>query len=496
MRDAQNRLIEPAGVPSEPASGAGRLAAPADRRVRFRTSLVEGGLLVLLILSPLPAASVEDWSILAIELLAALLAAATLVGRPSHLNAKLEAKLRVPGFFLAGLFAFLGLQIVSLPKVVVKLLSPNTFSLRQRFDPGFAHANTMSLSLIPAQTAREALELLAYVLIAWTVLRTITHRRQIVRFLSVIVGLGTIQAFYGLFELYRSHPRVLFYPKIYNLHAATGTFINRNHFSGYLEIILPLALTLIIARIDLFSLAGKRWPEKLSQITGRGFALNILTLIAAVVMALAIVLSRSRSGVFVLCFIFLSFFLMTVYHFSQAHYRQAWILTTLKVAFGLIIIFALYVGVEATVGRFSEDNLLQDGRPQYWASVLHMVSDSPLTGTGWGTFGAVYPSYETVALEGRLLHAHNDYLEALAELGIVGFLLLLGLILWPLLDAFRTWAKRRHPGIKGLGMGGFVAVSAMLIHSLTDFNLHIPANAVLFSVVLALTVAMAYYRKA
>ncbi len=157
---------------------------------------------------------------------------------------------------------------------------------------------------------------------------------------------------------------------------------------------------------------------------------------------------------------------------------------------------SLYVGVEATVGRFADDNLLQNGRPQYWAGVLRMAGDSPLVGTGWGTFGAIYPVYETIPLEGRLTHAHNDYLEALAEMGGVGFLLLLGLVLWPLADAFRTWSARRHPGIKGLGLGGFVAAAALLVHSLTDFNLHIPANAVLFSVVLALTVVTAYYRKA
>ncbi len=476
-----------------PESGPAAALPPLGER--FRRALIEYGLLALLILSPLPAASVENWSVLAIEMVAALLAAATLVGRPSHLNPKLQAALRAPGFLAAGLFAFLSLQIVPLPKLVVKILSPLAYGLRESFDPGFAGSATMSLSLVPAQTAREALELLAYVLIAWTVLRTVTHRRQIMRFLSVLVVLGTAQAFYGLFELSRSNPRVLFYPKLYNLDAASGTFINRNHFAGYLEMILPLALTLLVARVDLFSLAGKRRSERLSQLTGRGFAVNVLALIGIVVMALAIVMSRSRSGVFVLCFIFLLFFLLTAFHFGKAHYRQSWILTLLKVAFGLIAAVSLYVGVEATVGRFADDNLLQNGRPQYWAGVLQMAGDSPLVGTGWGTFGAVYPVYETVPLEGRLLHAHNDYLEALAELGAVGFVLLLGLILWPAVGAFRTWSKRRHPGIKGLGMGGFVALAALLVHSLTDFNLHIPANAVLFSVVLGLSLATAYYRK-
>jgi O-antigen ligase len=495
VRDARNRLIVPSTGPEEGSYDPEPPAPAVARPDLLKRPLAEYVLLALLILSPLPAASVEDWSILALEIAAALAAAATLIQKPSPLNPKLEAKLRLPGFLTLGLFAFLGLQIIPLPKGIARILSPAMVGLRERFDPAFASAKSLSLSLVPAQTAREALELLAYILIGWTVLRTVTHRRQILRYLSVLVALGTAQAFYGLFELYRDKPRVLFFPKVYNLNSATGTFVNRNHFSGYLELILPLALTLVIARIDIFSLAGKRWGEKLGQIPGRGFALNVLSLIGAVVMALAIVLSRSRSGVFVLFFIFLLFFLLAAYHFSKTRYRQTWIKTFLKASFGLIAVASLYVGVETTVGRFSDDNLLQEGRPQYWASVLHMVSDSPFVGTGWGTFGAVYPVYETVPLEGKLLHAHNDYLETLAEMGILGAALLFGLIFWPLVDAFRVWSTRRHPGIKSLGMGGFVAVSAMLVHSLTDFNLHIPANAVLFSVVLALTVVTAYYRK-
>ncbi len=493
MRDKSGALIGAA----ETAPAYAPLDAAAGRAGgRLRRGLVEAGLLALLVLSPLPAASVEDWSILAIELVAALLAAATLIGRPDPINAKLRASLRLPGFLTAGLFLFLGLQVVPLPKALVKILSPLAYRLREGFDPGFAGSTTMSLSVVPAHTAREALELLAYVLIAWTVVRTVTHRRQFVRFFAVLTALGAAQAFYGLYELSRSQPRVLFYPKLYNLQAASGTFINRNHFAGYLEMILPLALTLIVARVDLFSLAGKRRPERLAQLTGRGFAANLLALIGVVVMALAIVLSRSRSGAFILGLIFLLFFLLTVFHFEKARFRQAWILTALKASFGLILAVSLYVGLEATVGRFADDNLLQDGRPQYWSSVLRMAGDSPFLGTGWGTFAAVYPVYETVPLEGRLLHAHNDYLEALAELGVVGFVLLLGLILVPAARAFKTWSGRRHPGIKGLGMGGFVAVAALLVHSLTDFNLHIPANAVLFSVILGLTLGLAYYRKA
>jgi O-antigen ligase len=460
-------------------------------------TIVEYGIIALLVLSPLPAASVDDWAVLAIELAAIFLTAVYLfTAQRPKLNARLSARLVWPRRLLLGLAGVLILQVIPLPKALASLLSPRSAALRGEFAPGYSGTATATLSLAPIHTLRAALELLAYVLIGILVVRTFTHRRQILRLMIVLTAAGAFQAFYGLFELFRAHPRVLFFPKIYSLSSATGTFVNRNHFSGYLEMILPLALGLVISRMDMLSLAGKRWSEKAAQITGRGFSQNVLILIAAAVMALAIIRSQSRSGVFVLLFIFVLFFELTVYHFSARRYRQEWVKTFLKAAFVLVTIAALYAGIEATMGRFATDNLLRDGRPQHWSSALAVFRDFPLVGTGLGTFADVYPVYGTARLEGRLTHAHNDYLESLSDLGLVGSALLLGTIVFLAVDGFRTWTKRRHPQIKGMGMGGFVAVAAIAVHSVTDFNLHIPANMLLFSVVLGLTFTTAYYRKA
>ena len=459
--------------------------------------IIEFGIIALLILTPLPAASTDDWAVLAIELGAAFLAAVYVLSRRRPvLNAKLAAKLVWPGRLLIGLFVFISVQFIPIPKPILSFFSPNAVELRQAYSPHFAEIKTMTLSLVPIRTFRAALELLAYVLIGFLVVRTFVHRRQIQRLMTVLAACGAVQALYALFELYRSNPHVLFYKKVYNLGSATGTFINRNHFSGYLELIIPIALTLLLARIDMFSLAGKRWPEKMSQMTGKGFSGNVILIIAIVIMSLGVLKSQSRSGAFILVLTFVLFFELTVFHFSKARYGQTWIKTVLKSVFLLVTIGALYVGVEGTLSRFASDRLLQDGRPQYWNNVLTMFARFPVFGTGYGTFADVYPAFQTVTLEGRLVHAHNDFLENLAELGIIGFALMMGAIGFLLLDGFRTWSKRRHPQIKALGMGGFVSAAAILVHGLTDFNLHIPANAVLFSVILGLAYAAAYYRKA
>ena len=453
--------------------------------------------MALLVVSPLPAASTDDWAVLIIELAAiALTAVYVLLGRPAPDSGGPSAKLRRLKYVLAGLVLWVGFQLLPLPVFLLRWLSPRAVSLRQEFSPRFGQAKFLSLSLVPSATLREALELLSYFLIGFLVIKTITHRRQIRRMMTVLVAMGVFEAVYGLYELSQKNPRVLFYKKVFNLDSASGTFINRNHFSGYLELILPLAIGLLISRVDFFGPPGRKWRDRLAQATGKDAFLNLLLLIGLAVISLGIVQSHSRSGIFLLLLAVIVFLEMAAFHLSLARHRQAWVRKILVGSFLLVTAFALYIGVESMVGRFSLDNLLHDGRPRLWSNVLAIVRDFPIAGTGLGTFASVFPVYETITFEGMaLVHAHNDYLEFLSELGLIGFLLLAGAVLWIALGSFLAWFKRRNPEVKGLALGGIIAVFLMLIHSLTDFNLHIPANLLLFAVVLSLTHVTVYHGK-
>jgi O-antigen ligase len=470
---------------------------PGERRDRRGRVIIESGILALLVLSPLPAASTDDWAILIIELTAiALTIVYLLLEHPPPINAKLAERLGRLKYGLAALFLWIGLQLVPLPKFLVGVLSPRTVALHQQFSPRFADLKFFSLSLVRSQTIGEAFEVVSYFLIAFLVVKIITHRRQIQRMMTVIVAMGFFEALYGIFELTQKNPRVLIYKKVFNLDSATGTFINRNHFSGYLEMIIPLAIGLAIFRMDFFGRPGRKWRDWMSAWTGKTAGLLVFATAALVFMSLGIVLSNSRSGVFLLLLTFVIGLELTAFHFSQFRSRQVWIRRFLIAAFAIITFAVLYVGIDTVLGRFAHDNLLHEGRPRMWGNVLTIIRDLPLFGTGLGTFVSVYPVYATVKFEGMVLvHAHNDYLEYLSELGVVGFLLLAGIVLYIVLASFLTWSKRRNPEIKGLAMGGTISIFIILIHSLTDFNLHIPANTLLFSVVLALTVVTVYHRK-
>jgi len=459
--------------------------------------ILEYGLLALLVWSPLPAASVEEWSIFVIELAVAALAAAyVLLDEKPALNRHLPPALKKLRPFAAAIFGYLALQVVPLPVGLVRLVSPATYEFQRLYSPAFPRMRFMSLSIAPGATAREALFLASLFLLGFLVLRTVVRGRPIRTIIAVLVGSGVFQALYGLFELTRSEPRLLFYDKVFSLESVTGTFVNRNHLSGYLEMIVPLALGLAVARMNLLTFGVKGFREKLLLWTSKGLLASVLLLAAVVVMSIGIVLSNSRSGLVVLAFTAFLFLGFSVYAYSRTGFRQPWVGKAVRATFLVTVVLALVVGIGSTLRRFALDDISREDRPRYWANTVEIVGDFPLFGTGLGTFASVYGAYEKdSASELQVRHAHNDYLEAVAELGLAGAALLLGLILYIAVRAFRAWRDRRNAQARGLALGGIVSLAGAALHAATDFNLRVPANAVLFTVVLSLTLVMSYYRK-
>ncbi len=467
-----------------------------SKRDRIYQKIIEYGILSVIVFSPLPAASVYEWSILVIQLVVLVMMAAYVLIREKPQNNELVSlTLKWPRYLFLGLCVLIVFQIIPLPRFIIALLSPNTHSFQALFSPDFSSTQFMSLSLIPSHTFREGLELFTYFLLGFLIIKTVNTRKQIKRIVYVLVFMGFFEAFYGMYEMYNKTPRLLFLKKVHYVDVVTGTFVNRNHLSGYLEMIIPLALGLIIARISLFSLAGLKWRDKILRLSEKGLSVNLLLSASIVVMSVAIIFSESRSGVFLLIFTFILFFELTVLYFGRVRERQKWIKNFLKVSFIIITIVALNVGIGSVIERFALDDLLHEGRPIVWGKVVQIIGDYPLLGTGLGTFASVYPAYDDSGRSVRYSHAHNDYLEFLSELGVMGLILLLGGLAFIVVTSFLIWRVRRHPEVKGLALGGIVAIVAILIHSITDFNLHIPANMVLFTVILALTFVTAFYKR-
>jgi len=465
------------------------------KKDRICRGIIEYGILAAIIVSPLPAASVYDWSILVIQLLVTImLGAYLLMSQKPHVNEYLSGALKIPKYLFLALFGFIVLQTIPLPTFLVKFLSPNAFHFRDFFSIGLSDARFTSISLIPSHTFKAGLELAAYFLLGFIIVMNVTKKRQLMRIFYVIVGMGFFEALYGMFALYQKNPRILFYKKIYNLNSVTGTFINTNHFSGYLEMVIPLAVGLIITRIDVLSLVGLKWKDKMLRISEKGWAINSILLMGVLGMSVAIIYSKSRSGVFVLLFTFLLFFGLVGIYFRNSRYQRRTIRNFLRVSLLALILISLFLGIGSTVERFSFDRILYESRPAIWANTIDIFLDYPLFGSGLGTFPSIYPQFEADGTLWHVFHAHNDYLEYLSELGVLGFSLLLGGICMLFIFSFLVWRFRRNAESKGLALGGIISIICILVHSFTDFNLHIPANMLLFSVVLSLTAVASFFR--
>lgn len=468
-----------------------------SREDNIYKKFIEYGILGLIIFSPLPAASVNEWSILVIQILVLVMIAAYFVmNKKFHSNKLLSHSLKWPQYMFIGLFTFIFVQALPLPVFLIRILSPNIYTYHRTYAYDFSKVKFLSLSLIPAYTLQKGLELLAYFLIGFLIFKVITHKHQIIRIYYVLIAIGAFEALYGMFELYSRNPRILFYKKIHGLDSVSGTFVNRDHFSGYLEMIIPLAIGLVIARIDLFSLPGLKWREKVLRLSEKSLSINLLVTFSIIIMSVAIIFSKSRSGVFILILTFILLFELIIIFYKRVEDKKKGTKIFLTVIFLLVIFVSLYMGIESTLERFSLNKLLREQRPVFWANTLKLFVRFPFFGTGLGTFSSLYPDWESSTGQiVRLYHAHNDYLEYLSELGIIGMTLLLGGVLFMLIKSFEIWRERRHSEIKGLALGGIVSVLCILIHSITDFNLHIPANMLLFSVVLSLTMVTVFYKK-
>ena len=248
----------------------------------------------------------------------------------------------------------------------------------------------------------------------------------------------------------------------------TGPFGNHNHFAGYLEMTLPMALCLALDR------------HHSRQIRGLMAAVGMFMLLA-----LGMSLSRGgwMGGVAGLGILFLG---------KNLHRRS------LGLAGVLVVVGVLLWGSPAFMARLEEfigtDPGVQGGfRLQNWASVGRMILASPWTGTGPGTFAQAFVSYPTPGMGVLPRYAHNDLLHFMAELGLI-FLVPAVWILWGIFRQGVQSLKGRKCR-RGISLGALAGLVSILVHSLVDFNFQIPSNALVAMVLAGLILASGLQRE-
>ena len=441
-------------------------------------------LAALIVWAPIPLGSNRPWALAMLEawiFVVALLWVAGLLRREIVPAPALRSA--APAFVLLALWlVFLLLQWVPLPAELVRMLSPRAAEVHA----GAAYlgsARWPTLSLDPDATFGFWLKSCAYVLAFALTLALVRRRKRLLWLCGAIVATGVLQAVYGsLMHLAGADIAVLGTP-IHHASTASGSYVNRNHFAGLLEMCLAVGIGLMIAQLeDRPSRGWKEFAQKiLSLILSPKAALRVLL----VVMVVALVMTRSRTGntAFFASLLVTGILALVL---SRAAPRGTVLLIGSLIVIDVLVIGAWF-GVERTIQRIEQTTQLQiEQRSDPAPHVMRIFEDYPLVGTGGGTFYTAFTRYRGRDIEPYFDHAHNDYLEVLTETGVFGAALAGLAVLASLLCAVLALARRRDPLARGVAFGVVMGVTALGIHSAVDFNLQIPANALLFSVLLAL----------
>jgi O-antigen ligase len=318
---------------------------------------------------------------------------------------------------------------------------------------------TLNLTASPF-TTRIELQLLLCMLIlfflAAQAFRTLLDWRSFAWFIMIfsflVAGLGLLQhlTFNGKLYWFRE----MHYGGI-----PFGPYVNRNHFAGFVELVLPMAFVPL--------LLGRVRREKL-----------LLVGMLAIIPMSALFLSASRGGIISLGAELA--FLALVLALRRTGGRNILVGGTVLL---LAFLTVSWLGVNEVLSRFSSLQTLEvrpDKRASMRHGAWHIFLDHPVLGTGLGTLQQVYPPYETV-YDGKIVnHAHNDYLEALAETGVLGGICCGWFLVTLFLGALRFLLSSDNSFAATLRLCGWTGCWGLLVHSLVDFNLHIPANLLLF----------------
>jgi O-antigen ligase len=406
---------------------------------------------------------------------------------------------------LAVFFVIAGIQLVPLPMTLLKALSPQTAGLYESLarDGILAAGGSVgrTLSLSPVLSFYELLKYLCYGIFAYLIYVHVRSRKETRVFVLVMLAVGVFQSLYGLEEYFGGTYRIFGWKNIYYSGNAFGTFVNRNHFSGFLEMILALSIGYLLARANFFSMErGLSLREKIIWFGQEQLQKTIIAGIVPVILGVGIIFSRSRSGIF----IFLaSLLIMIVFISLSGGRREAGEISRsrrprriISAVFALVAGIAIWIGLAPVLERFSPDLIESEGRPILYKYTLDVIQKYPVFGVGSGCYLYGYNMAEREYTPTLKTHAHNDYLEVLAESGVAGggALIAAGLAALALMGA--RWTKRRDYFVKGVMLGCIAGISGMLIHSITDFGLRMPANAAFFVALYALGLRAGMLRSA
>lgn len=391
-------------------------------------------------------------------------------------------------------FVFTLVQVVPLPAGLLGYLSPFRYEVLSRSAALLGEGTGRhTLGYLPATAFAGWIFLLSLLLFFMGLRSFLSRSRHLQAVVLVMLGVALAQAMYGLVQVLIPTTRVLWAETDAYLGFARGTFINRNHFAGFVEMVWPLGLGWLLAVSRIWrrdgpdsKSRGRRWKQSWSS---DRIGVQLVVWAALIFILLALLFSKSRAGI-AGALVGFAAFVVLVRLGGKRFSRTA--LAGMGLGCALLLAYGGAMGFGEIIERFLLIDAQMGTRVPIWAGTLAMIADHPM-GVGLGNYQMVMPVYNTLGPYGiKFTHAHNDYLQLLAEAGWPGFIALVGgfyVFLGRCLRRLRKHGPDMDPVRFFIGIGACSGLISIAFHSLFDFNLQIPANLLYLVVLLGIASA-------
>lgn len=296
---------------------------------------------------------------------------------------------------------------------------------------------------------------------------SIRTRKQQRILIYVIISTAILISAIGIFKRFGLNPFPWWiYPEDHTSTSVSGVYVNRNHMAGFLEMAIPMVLVLFLTRQR--DTAAK---------------LGLIFLVLFLLITQAFTLSRGGWISTISAILFMAIILSARKNFVQK--KIIFIIGSSVLIISLFVLASLPVVERITTltQQDQADNL--SGRIRAWKGTILQIKENPYLGTGPNTFTQAYPAYQIPGDAVLRRYSHNDYLQFTAETGI----LFIPVLLFTLFSFFKTGFRKLKSSsrqTRSFTLGAMTGVVAILIHSFSDFNLNIPANAFVFTIIAAL----------
>jgi O-antigen ligase len=361
--------------------------------------------------------------------------------------------------------------------------------------------NRATVSADVFQTRQFIIHLVALTCVGWLLITHTANQKRLRRLVELVIAIGAVSALFGLWRQASQRGLGFVLP---HLRRGSGyaQFINPNHFAFLMEMALGLALGIAVCR----GVTGKRLAAYL---------------VAAIPMWVALILANSRGGILsILCQVLFLALLSGVGSQSDEWQESPAASGALRsflsrvfrasrsIAARVVLIAALLAGAITTVVLVGGDPLAaridstvveldqRTGdaftlRPTIWRTTWKLIKDHPVAGVGFGGYWIAITKYHASSGETTPQEAHNDYLELLASGGLIGVAICVWFAVALVRTLLRKLARLRTAAGRGsftraATLGALTGILTVGIHSLVDFGLHIPINALIFTVLIAI----------